>query len=409
MVQNVAQQEGGFGMKPASGCKLFGAYQALGGVRDSVVLFHSVVGCNFGSMALHVAQDMRDIRQTCTVISDSDVVFSGEGSLERAVRSALELFQPAALFVISGCVSEIIGDDIPAVLARVPHEIPLIHVEAAGFRGDASAGLEAGWLALLSLMEPPVPRSDTCPIVNLIGLGMDDPHGDDDIEALQSLIAPQATLGTVFSRCTLNEVRRAPSADLNLVLRGHGLALAKAMEARFGIPWEELDYPYGATGADDLWGRLERRFGLDYHQSRVELDRQIAAGAGRAYRYVQALYGMPAALLATGPRADGLKRFLEQELGMEVVCFAHREALFDQKDFYHELRRSEAALLFGSSFEQGVADELEIPLIRIDYPVFDEVYLTSHPHLGGIGMLHLLEDIFRSIISGRTLKGALYQ
>ena len=74
-------------MRPASGCKLFGAYQALGGIQDGVVLLHSVVGCNFGSMSLHVAQDMRDIRQTCTVISDSDVVFSGEASLERAVRS----------------------------------------------------------------------------------------------------------------------------------------------------------------------------------------------------------------------------------------------------------------------------------------------------------------------------------
>ena len=96
-----------------------------------------MVGCNFGSMSLHVAQDMRDIRQTCTVISDSDVVFSGEASLERAVRSALELFQPSVLFVVSGCVSEMIGDDIPAVLARIPHEAPLLHVEAAGFRGDA--------------------------------------------------------------------------------------------------------------------------------------------------------------------------------------------------------------------------------------------------------------------------------
>lgn len=67
-------------MRPASGCKLFGAYQALGGIQDGVVLLHSVVGCNFGSMSLHVAQDMRDIRQTCTVISDSDVVFSGEAS-----------------------------------------------------------------------------------------------------------------------------------------------------------------------------------------------------------------------------------------------------------------------------------------------------------------------------------------
>lgn len=181
-------------MRPASGCKLFGAYQALGGIQDGVVLLHSVVGCNFGSMSLHVAQDMRDIRQTCTVISDSDVVFSGEASLERAVRSALELFQPSVLFVVSGCVSEMIGDDIPAVLARIPHEAPLLHVEAAGFRGDAARGLEAGWLALLPLMKPPVPRpyprpyprSDPRPLVNLIGLGMDDPHAADDVEALRA-------------------------------------------------------------------------------------------------------------------------------------------------------------------------------------------------------------------------------
>ncbi len=36
-------------MKPASSCKLFGAFQALGGIQDGVVLLHSVVGCNFGS------------------------------------------------------------------------------------------------------------------------------------------------------------------------------------------------------------------------------------------------------------------------------------------------------------------------------------------------------------------------
>ena len=140
------------------------------------------------------------------------------------------------------------------------------------------------------------------------------------------------------------------------------------MKEYFGIPWEELDYPYGAAGADDLWSRLERRFGLDYHQARAELDRQIAEGAGKAYPYLQALYGMPAAILASGPRADGLRRFLEQELGMEVVCFARREELSDQEDFYRELRGSESALLFGSSFEQDGADELEIPLIRMDYP-----------------------------------------
>ena len=65
---------------------------------------------------------------------------------------------------------------------------------------------------------------------------------------------------------------------------------------------------------------------------RAELDRRIAEGAGKAYRYLQALYGMPTAILASGPRADGLRRLLEQELGMEVVCFARREELSDQED-----------------------------------------------------------------------------
>lgn len=61
-------------MKTADGCKLFGAHQALTGIQGGVVLLHSVVGCNFGSMAFHAACDMADIRQTCTVISDSDVI-----------------------------------------------------------------------------------------------------------------------------------------------------------------------------------------------------------------------------------------------------------------------------------------------------------------------------------------------
>ena len=56
---------------------------------------------------------------------------------------------------------------------------------------------------------------------------------------------------------------------------------------------------------------------------------------------------MPAAILASGPRADGLRRFLEQELGMEVGCFARRGELSDREDFYRELRGSEARIAAG--------------------------------------------------------------
>jgi nitrogenase molybdenum-iron protein beta chain len=39
-------------MKPLSSCALFGAVRALGGIKDALILQHSVVGCQWGSLAI---------------------------------------------------------------------------------------------------------------------------------------------------------------------------------------------------------------------------------------------------------------------------------------------------------------------------------------------------------------------
>lgn len=36
-------------MKPLSSCALFGAVRALAGIKDALILQHSVVGCQWGS------------------------------------------------------------------------------------------------------------------------------------------------------------------------------------------------------------------------------------------------------------------------------------------------------------------------------------------------------------------------
>lgn len=94
---------------------------------------------------------------------------------------------------------------------------------------------------------------------------------------------------------------------------------------------------------------------------------------------------------------------------MEVVCQAEREQLDDLEDFYDRVRASETALLFGSSFEQEVAEQLEIPLFRYDFPVFDRVSLTDRPLIGAEGSLSLVEELLNEIMAGRRQKGALYQ
>ena len=305
-------------MKAQYGCKLFGAQQVFTGVQDGVTLLHSVVGCNFGSMGYHfIACDMSDVRQTCTVLSDSDIVFSGEASFRLALENMRQLYSPKQIFVLQGCVSDMIQDDLFPEAQRFQAEtgIPVLVLEAAGYRGSFLQGYEAAALALLKLMDVQSgPDGSGLPKINLLGLGTDDYRLEADLQAMSALLGGKAELGCVLGRCTLAEIARAPQAKLNLCF-GRGIELAKAMEQTFGIPYEILDYPYGLTGAKRLWAALECRLGLDYSQEEAAFRSFTGQRLRRVYTYLEDFYGVPVSILAEGSRARGLSSFLSRELG----------------------------------------------------------------------------------------------
>lgn len=391
-------------MKPALGCKLFGAHQALSGIGNTVVLLHSVTGCNFGTLSFRLPGRMAGVSQACTVISDDDVVFGGEPSLECALTSVLELYRPEAVFVLGGCVSAMTGEDLRGAIRRADTGgTPVFYLEAPGFQQDFTLGYEQALAQLVDAMEPC--RKSKIPSVNILGLGADDYRLGQDIAALRALLGEEVRLGTVFARCDWKDVREAAGACLNLVF-GRGAALAEKMRERFGIPYVQLDYPYGTQGMEALRACLFERLGIILPPIPPE---GITQRLTPIYAYLQALYGMPAAVIGSAARARGMRRFLEQELGMEVVTFAEREALGNLEDFYDRVRGEEAAILFGSSYEQELSDELEIPLVRFDYPVIDEVCVSHRPYIGADGTVCLVEDIINHVMRARKLRGALYQ
>ena len=402
-------------MKAAQGCKLFGAYEALSGIQDSVVLLHSVVGCNFGTMAFHAACDMAHIHQTCTVISDTEVVFGGEKSLRKALDYVEELFQPRVIFVVTGCISDMIQDDVHSVAQADKGSAKVVFVEAAGYRGKMKEGQEAAMKALAELAEAPVPASKGCSKkVILAGLGADDFRLVQDTKALQKLAGENIEL-QVLANTTAEKLEKAANADLILTV-GYGEVYGKRMNQKYGIPWKSLDYPYGLTGAQEFWQSLGEQFGdpqgnwkIVYETAESAFRSHTGESLSKVYSYLQALYSMPAAVIGAKAKCHGMKRFLEQELGMEVVVCEEREQVTDVERFYDKVRQSEAAVLFGSSFERELAEELEIPLIRFDYPVFDRLSLSGRCYVGEEGSLCLVEDILNEIMAARNRKGALYQ
>mgnify|MGYP001255201820 CR=1 FL=1 len=118
-------------MKPLSSCALFGAVRALGGIKDALILQHSVVGCQWGSLAFRYAGKPYDVRQASDVIYDEDVVNGGEKVLRKALQEAECVFAHCgAVFVVSGCVPNMIGDDVDGILATTEGSQKLLHVKA---------------------------------------------------------------------------------------------------------------------------------------------------------------------------------------------------------------------------------------------------------------------------------------
>ncbi len=54
----------------------------------------------------------------CTNIGETEVVFGGEGKLEKVIENSLKVMDGDLFVVLSGCTTEIVGDDIDQVVSR---------------------------------------------------------------------------------------------------------------------------------------------------------------------------------------------------------------------------------------------------------------------------------------------------
>lgn len=191
-------------MKVLSSCALFGATRALSGIKDALVMQHSVVGCQWGTLSFRYRNHPYGICQASTVIYDDDIIRGGERQLRNALKEAVKLYKNCKMiFVISGCVPNMIGDDVDGLLWEIKEEFAektggseellnvkcsedmektesketektggseasdsasagrfsgrtfpkLLHIKTPGYQGNVDSGIEDAYLALLPLME----------------------------------------------------------------------------------------------------------------------------------------------------------------------------------------------------------------------------------------------------------------
>jgi nitrogenase molybdenum-iron protein beta chain len=420
-----------------NGCLLQGVLNATKAVGGFVPIIHSNPGCGFqgylgGSLLDGPFGDEGDV--PATNVSEKHVVFGGTSRLREQIKNTVKVQQGDLYVVMSGCATELVGDDVPAMV-REAHDqgVPIIAISAPGFKGDIYHAYALFFQAILAyLAEDARPVATGTPgLVNILGLlpGPSDFWETDLGEVVSLLETIGIPVNPLFGWGSgLTTWQQIPAAALNLVLSPWGIPLAKDLESRFGTPY--LTLPGLPVGPEQSFHMLER-LGAALGTAPDRISGLRARAEQQMHDYLRKLGGFYVtyhlqktfAIVGESALVPGIVQFLQRSFGWVVVAVLitdnppqeYRTAiadtlaggpeataitvLFSEDGAVIEdtLRAHQPEIILGSALEAGLARELGVPLLEIAHPIRQSVILQKS-YCGLRGAVALLEDLSREIL-----------
>ncbi|GAA0284179.1 nitrogenase component 1 [Rhodovulum strictum] len=414
---------------PAGGCALHGAILTALAIDGVVPLVHSTPGC-----ALRAGLSLRGPGRATTApaalpplpstnLAERHVVFGGTSRLREQIKNTLAVVPGRLLTVLTGCPTEMIGDDVTAMVKEVTTQgEAVIDIATAGFHGTARHGAESFMTALANWVGKldPRRRGTEAGLVNLFGIvPRVDPGWLGNLEEIERLLAGVGLKVNplIGPSGGFESLQALPSAEASLVLSPWGLGPARTLSERFGIPVvQAAGLPVGADAVRQVLDLLSEVLGrpideagqkfLDVEQrledfvlnesleSLVGIGRRrfaLAGGslvAGPVARFLGDVLGWSsAAILVTDDPPE--QSFGPLSAGLDRVRF-----LSDAAAIAEAVRASEADVVIGGSAERDLAEQLRLPFVEVFPP--SALGTLSEGHAGARGARRLVAAILRT-------------
>ncbi|MDR0882127.1 MAG: nitrogenase component 1 [Candidatus Adiutrix sp.] len=256
-------------------CPLLPAMGIMSSLPDTVVLMHGAVGCgscahgNNGNVrAGHAARSGQpvDALWLSTALNEIDVVSGGDEKLARAIEEIEAAHHPKAIFVVSGCLPGIIGDDLDAVAARVQPKIAakILPVHCEGFKSRFMAtAYDVIYHALgRNLLPAPTkkqPREKTT--INIMTVGSMGRVDELELERLVKELGLKANFFPVFS--DPDSLPRAARAALSVsTCPTHDDYFLIHLKEKYGVPYIIRHMPIGIANTSRWLSDIGQHFGL---------------------------------------------------------------------------------------------------------------------------------------------------
>jgi nitrogenase molybdenum-iron protein beta chain len=365
-------------------------------------------------------------------------VFGGQANLLESINNIFALYDPDIIAVNTTCLSEVIGDDLSQIINRamadnkIPPGKTVMYASTPSFKGSHVTGYANMLTAMvqnfakptgkkhnaLTLLPSFIEPSDMTEIKRIAGeMGIEYILYPDTSGVVN---APMEGTFSMYPKGGTPKERIALSGDSR-----HALALgrvgtfqaAQLLDARCKVKTEVLDLPIGITATDAFVDTLRKAAGVTVPESlRVERGQFVDVLCDKA----QYLYEKNVSLMGDPDILLGLVQFCA-DAGMKVLhvvtgtpagakwerrvkdlagegALVRSGAQADLFYLHQLLQNDKPDLLFGNTYCKYLARDLDIPLIRTAFPIYDRVGHSYIPITGYRGGLALLIKILDKIM-----------
>jgi nitrogenase molybdenum-iron protein beta chain len=438
----------GFVERPRFSCALGGAIVSVTSLPEVIPIVHAAMGCagnlsnsvSFGGGYLGDGYCGGGHIPTSS-ITETEIVFGGIKRLETEIKSTLEMIEGKLYVVLTGCMTEIIGDEVQTTARQYRDEgAPVIAINTPSFSGHSYRGYE---LVMDGIFNDFMVRkkSGNKKIVNLFGLvpGYDPFFRGDLAEIARLIRALGFSVNTFLTPDQdFQNLESAPEARLNILLSpAWGLEFVKRFEKVHGTPYWVTNLPIGAAATDLFLKQLGHKLKITSKKIDKLIDDENNDYYGYFLRTVDVFsesdYKFYAATVTNSTYATAMAFFLQEELGWIVSnTFVTEELSYDQilatKSAYKE-SGLEGLLIFetdaskiskrislsqsggkpdpdeskpfyvlGSTLEKLPAVAMKAKHLSVSYPLYDRI-VVNRGYAGYRGGLNLFEDLVSVLLS----------
>ena len=431
--------------QPRYSCAL-GVQQSVIALKRAVPVLHSGPGCSVKIQALLGQGEGYAGGSTvpCTNSGEAEIVYGGEGRLRSVIDGAFEVIDADLYVVLTGCTSDIVGDDVERIVSEYQDEgRPIVFAETGGFKSNNYISHE---VVVKAILDQYVARhnpggSVQKKLVNVFAtVPYQDPYWEGNLDEIKRLLTGLGlTVNILFGQRSegVEEWKSIPNAELNIVVNAWvGVGIAEHLKERYGTPYLHFPYlPIGGIETTAFLKKVVEAIGFTEAEKREAL-RFIATEEEVYYSFVERMacfmlefrYGIPRRFfsLLDASYSLGFSKFLLNELGIRP---AHqyivdntpeefREGIREQFAHISELRSADVTfetdagkiqgeiaattlegrkLILGSGWDRDLSKKVNADLLLVSVPINYRLLLNCG-YAGYKGGLRVIEDLFDRVL-----------